>query len=85
MTLMSETIGSGPTRRCDAKCYNAKSGDCTCICGGKNHAVGLQKASENVQQIFLPMLEERTGLKIAELDPATLEPMPRYREIGRLF
>lgn len=85
MTLMTEKVGNDSLRRCDKRCYDAKHPNCTCICGGKNHAAGLQKASENVKQIFLPMIEERTGLKIAELDPATLEPMPRYREIGRLF
>lgn len=30
--------------RCDAKCYDATSADCNCICGGKNHGVGYHVA-----------------------------------------
>ena len=33
--------------KCDAKCYNATHKDCDCICGGKNHEKGLEKATEN--------------------------------------
>ncbi len=44
------------THQCGARCYDAKSSPekCICICGGKNHGVGLSKAwNENhEQQIF---------------------------------
>ena len=30
--------------RCDARCYGAKRLECTCVCGGKNHAVGKKMA-----------------------------------------
>lgn len=33
--------------KCDAGCYNAEKPDCDCICQGKNHGVGLQKARMN--------------------------------------
>lgn len=33
--------------RCDARCYDATSPDCDCVCGGKNHGVGLQQAAQN--------------------------------------
>ncbi|WP_142988263.1 hypothetical protein [Granulicella rosea] len=36
--------------RCDANCYNARtirSDQCTCICGGTNHGVGLRQGFEN--------------------------------------
>lgn len=36
--------------KCDANCYNATCPDCDCICGGRNHGVGLKKAIENTQQ-----------------------------------
>lgn len=36
--------------RCDAKCYQAQSPDCDCICGGKNHGAGLEQAVENTRE-----------------------------------
>lgn len=33
--------------KCDANCYNATGGKCDCICNGKNHGVGINKAREN--------------------------------------
>ena len=32
------------TRRCDARCYNAKGPKCRCVCDGVNHGVGLIEA-----------------------------------------
>ena len=39
-------------RRCCAQCYNAKGDNCKCICGGKNHKVGLEQAVENVHEML---------------------------------
>lgn len=50
MTLISSHNSDGETGRCDAKCYNATGGKCDCICGGKNHGVGLKKAQENTRE-----------------------------------
>jgi len=50
VTLMQEIPAHGPIRRCTAKCYNAKKPKCRCICGGKNHGVGLRKAMEKIKQ-----------------------------------
>ena len=61
MTLMSERVGQGPTRRCDARCYNAKQHHCTCLCGGLNHGAGLKQASENTANVFAPILEAATN------------------------
>jgi len=36
--------------RCDSKCYNAKASGCSCICGGTNHGVGLERAIENTRK-----------------------------------
>ena len=49
MTLIEEhSAGGEVTGRCDARCYHAKGDDCWCICGGKNHGVGLEQALANV-------------------------------------
>lgn len=39
-TLISAGNSEGTYGRCDAKCYNAKSSHCHCICGGMNHGKG---------------------------------------------
>jgi len=40
----------GRVRRCDARCYNGESSRCTCVCGGINHGVGIQRALENSRE-----------------------------------
>jgi len=53
-----QKIGQDAARRCDARCYHGKSKACRCICGGKNHGAGLQKALNNVRDYFAPRLED---------------------------
>ena len=62
--MISETH-HGHTRRCDARCYNGKHARCRCICGGRNHGVGLKKALENTKEMAVNLLE-RSGTKIAK-------------------
>lgn len=50
--------------RCDASCYNATAPDCDCVCGGKNHGVGLEKAAQQVSEYTeeqLKALAEKGG------------------------
>jgi hypothetical protein len=47
MILLTQTI-RGVTRKCDARCFDAKTWGCHCICGGSNHGVGLEKALQNI-------------------------------------
>lgn len=49
-TLISVRYGSGEVRRCDANCYDAKSKKCDCVCGGRNHGAGLERAAANVRE-----------------------------------
>lgn len=52
-TVITQTSGDGSqTRRCDAKCHEAKHEKCTCICGGMNHGKGLKNAVENMRQLW---------------------------------
>ena len=44
MVLIEVRNSEGLVGRCDARCYEAKHEGCTCICGGKNHGAGLDKA-----------------------------------------
>ena len=51
MTTLITYQNSEETRRCDAHCYDAKHDKCDCICGGRNHGVGLRKAADQVAEI----------------------------------
>lgn len=50
-TLISVHNSDGCVGRCDAKCYDAQSDDCDCICGGKNHGAGLERARANTAEL----------------------------------
>jgi hypothetical protein len=54
MTVMSDREGRG----CDERCYNAKRLGCSCICGVKNHGLGLKYALESSGGHFEEVEEE---------------------------
>lgn len=43
-TIISAYNGYGQVRRCDARCHEAVTPDCDCICGGAFHGVGSRIA-----------------------------------------
>ena len=47
MVIIKVQTNGGVVGCCDASCYDAKGPDCTCICGGANHGVGLRVALED--------------------------------------
>lgn len=61
-TLIAAYNSEGCIGRCDAKCYNATEPHCDCICGGKNHGAGFQKAMDNTREMAEEWMEEY-GLK----------------------
>lgn len=50
-TLIAVYNSEGCQGRCDARCYEATSSDCDCICGGRNHGVGLDQAADNTREL----------------------------------
>jgi len=51
--LMWEVNEKGNTiAQCDARCYNSRFPYKHCMCGGKNHAVGVAGAMTNVRALF---------------------------------
>jgi hypothetical protein len=60
MTLIAVYNSEGCVGRCDAKCYEASSPDCDCVCGGMNHGGGQQKAIDNTRQMCESWIEEYT-------------------------
>jgi len=61
VTLMSFYTSEGCIGRCDAKCYQAHQPVCHCICGGANHGVGVQQATEHTRTYAEAMLEKYAG------------------------
>lgn len=41
------------SRRCDAKCHDARRGPCRCVCGGRYHGRGSQAAQDQLTEDFL--------------------------------
>jgi len=50
-TLIAAYNSEGCIGRCDAKCYNATTPRCECICGGRNHGVGRKQAENNTCEL----------------------------------
>ncbi len=57
-TVIAAYDSDGCTGRCDAKCHDATGPDCNCICGGKNHGVGVDKAVENAREQYKEWIDE---------------------------
>lgn len=60
MTTLIQTHGGD---RCDARCYDARGPDCSCVCGGRNHGKGLQAALEQTLESFEEIREDKIGLE----------------------
>lgn len=72
-TLIAMYNSEGCVGRCDAKCYLATESECTCICGGRNHGVGQQRAIENTQEMATAIIKSSAGLR-AEISQEVLQP-----------
>lgn len=57
-TLIAVYNSEGCQGRCDARCYEATSTACDCICGGRNHGVGLAQAADNTRDLAERWIED---------------------------
>jgi hypothetical protein len=76
-TLIAVYNSEGCVGRCDAKCYDAKSPACDCICRGRNHGAGIERASETTRDIaesWVGQFAESRGLDKAKLRTELLGP-----------
>jgi len=71
-TLISYQSSGGQQGRCDAKCYNARHPRCVCICGGRNHGVGLRQAAINTAQEAMEWIE-KADVKSATVNKRLIE------------
>ena len=45
---------------CDVRCYEAREPHCDCVCGGRNHGAGLERAVENTRELANGWIETYT-------------------------
>lgn len=57
-TLIAVYNSEGCVGRCDARCYNAEHEGCDCICGGRNHGAGKNRAIRNNEAMCAEWLED---------------------------
>lgn len=51
--------------RCDARCYNAITTQCDCICGGVNHGIGYRLALAETK-LRMEEFSKREDVKLSE-------------------
>lgn len=78
-TVLAVYTSEGRVGRCDAKCHTATTGECDCICGGRDHGAGHHQALENTRALLVERVEQAgelsTLVAFAQrngLDPASL-------------
>lgn len=49
-TVLAVYDSDGCVGRCDARCHDAYLPACDCICGGRNHGVGVARAVANTRE-----------------------------------
>lgn len=47
--LLIVRSGNAVVGACGSRCFNADRTRCWCICGGMNHGVGLERATDNTR------------------------------------
>lgn len=98
-TLIAVYRGKEIIGRCDARCYDARSTTCKCVCHGANHGAGYARAlhltQENGERWLIRYLEERhltrdqvtvTGRGLGQLEMKLEDsglPSMRLAEAGR--
>lgn len=68
--------------QCDARCYLSKSKKqrCTCICQGKNHGIGLEKAIEQTRTNYTEWIQAFSS-KVGMFTQANVNPFILYVEL----
>ena len=78
-TLMRLVLSSGKQRSCNSRCYSAKNPECHCICGGRNHSKGLQRAVDNTtllsEEDIRQMIAQGGTIGIYMVQPPPAEPV----------
>ncbi len=89
VTLMTWGNSDGIQGRCDAKCHNAKTRKCECMCGGRYHGKGLQPGDlvEAVKEYGAEIESaarrkaQELGLDISFVKDLPAEQMPLFKSL----
>lgn len=76
MTVMSWHNSEGCVGRCDAKCHNAKSPHCDCMCGGAYHGSALNGTFDEIRQHHGNLLQE--AMDRAKQHGVTIDTEPEF-------
>jgi len=76
MILIEVRNSDGVVGRCDAKCYEAGTPKCKCVCGGVNHGVGLNKAIKATANIYEDVIRANVpeGIKVDKVIRPKVDP-----------
>lgn len=74
MKILKVTDEKGNEKSCNERCYDAYKKNCTCICHGLNHGVGIDVAREQSFEILIDLIEDlEPGHKVSIPDKARQE------------
>lgn len=65
--IRQKSPGMKRARSCNARCYNAKHPNCACVCGGMNHSVGLEDATERTKDVKWRLVNEGKEVKVGQV------------------
>jgi len=64
LILLRQKRGRGRARICNSDCYDARSKECHCVCGGLNHGVGEEQARKNGKVWFEKVAARDPSLEV---------------------
>ena len=73
-TLIAVYNSEGCVGRCDGRCYDATEPECDCICGGRNHGVGLGQALANTEDLVHTAAALRPRMRLLGGDRLVIQP-----------
>ena len=82
-TLIVVSNSEGVVGRCDSRCYEAQSPECDCICGGRNHGLGLERSLESTAELLYPSGQLREQMPRLGGDQVVVQPELPLEGAGR--
>ncbi len=81
-TLIAVYGSEGCVGRCDARCYEAQDRRCDCICGGRNHGAGLQRALASTVELVQQRRELWERMRLMGGERLVIEPELPLEGVG---
>lgn len=80
VALLTVRLGNTVVDQCNATCYEATGRACRCICEGRNHGVGLDRAIVNTRRLHTDWVRraKNAGLVDSHELGADVEQLPLF-------